>query len=79
MADATADISQADFLRFRDFFYRKTGIFFEESKRYFVDKRLQARMAATGYDQFRGYFTFLRFQASQEELQALIKDRKSVV
>ncbi len=67
-----AAISQADFLRFRDFFYRKTGIFFDESKRYFVDKRLIQRMAATGEAAFRGYFTLLRFQASQDELQALI-------
>lgn len=67
-------ITPADFLRFRDFFYRKTGIFFEENKRYFVDKRLAARMAATGHDSFSSYFTFMRFQASQQELQALINE-----
>ena len=37
-------ISDADFLKFREFFYRKTGIHFEESKRYFVDKRLIERI-----------------------------------
>jgi len=65
-------ISDADFERFRDFFYRKTGIYFEDSKRYFVDKRLLERMRATGHDSFRSYFTFMRFQASGEELQRLI-------
>ncbi len=65
-------ISQADFLRFRDFFYRKTGLYFEEGKRYFVDKRLLARMAANGHETFRSYFAFMRFQASQQELQQLI-------
>lgn len=69
---AVTGISQADFLRFRDFFYRKTGIYFEESKRYFVDKRLLQRINATGQATFRNYFTQLRFQASQAELQALI-------
>ena len=72
-ASSTVDaISYAEFERFRDFFYRKTGIRFEDSKRYFVDKRLIERIRKTGHDSFRSYFTFIRFQASGEELQALI-------
>lgn len=66
------ELTEAEFLRFRDFFYRKTGIHFEQSKRYFVDKRLLQRIAATGHRGFRDYFTFLRFQASGEELQEVI-------
>jgi chemotaxis protein methyltransferase CheR len=64
-------ISDEDFEKFREFFYRKTGIQFEATKRYFVDKRLIERVAATGHDSFRSYFTFVRFQASSEELQHL--------
>jgi chemotaxis protein methyltransferase CheR len=64
-------ISDEDFQKFREFFYRKTGILFEDSKRYFVDKRLVERIKATGHSNFRSYFTFMRFQASGEELQAL--------
>ena len=58
-------ISDADFLKFREFFYRKTGIHFEESKRYFVDKRLIERIEATGADSFRAYFIALRFEAER--------------
>jgi chemotaxis protein methyltransferase CheR len=65
-------ITEADFLKFRDYFYRKTGIHFEESKRYFVDKRLVERIAATGADDFRSYFVSLRFEASGAELQQLV-------
>ena len=65
-------ISDEDFQKFREFFYRKTGLLFEDSKRYFVDKRLLDRMEATGSESFRAYFTMLRFQASGEELQSLI-------
>ncbi|AFL72394.1 CheR family methyltransferase [Thiocystis violascens] len=68
----TGTISNEEFHKFREFFYRKTGILFEDSKRYFVDKRLLERIAVTGSESFRGYFTMLRFQASGEELQALI-------
>jgi len=64
-------ITDQDFLKFREFFYRKTGIQFDESKRYFVDKRLVERIAATDCVSFRSYFTMLRFQGSGEELQAL--------
>lgn len=66
------NISDEEFLKFRDFFYRKTGIYFEETKRYFVDKRLVERILATGNESFRSYFVMLRFEASGVELQALI-------
>jgi chemotaxis protein methyltransferase CheR len=64
-------ISDEDFLKFKEFFYRSTGISFESTKRYFVDKRLIERIERTATKDFRGYFTLLRFQASGEELQQL--------
>ena len=69
MEDLT--LSQDDFCRFQEFFYRKTGIQFEGSKRYFVDKRLIERIQATDSGNFRSYFMMLRFEASGEELQIL--------
>lgn len=65
-------ISEDDFQKFQEFFYRKTGIQFDNAKRYFVDKRLVERIEANGCDGFRSYFTMLRFQASGAELQALV-------
>ncbi|MES2259967.1 MAG: protein-glutamate O-methyltransferase CheR [Pseudomonadota bacterium] len=65
-------ISDDDFQKFREYFYRKTGIQFEDSKRYFVDKRLLERIEASGSADFRSYFTMMRFQASGQELQALV-------
>ncbi|WP_159674663.1 protein-glutamate O-methyltransferase CheR [Andreprevotia sp. IGB-42] len=53
-------LSDADFERFRDYFYRKTGIDFDLSRRYFVDRRLIERIAALGLDSFRDYFMQLR-------------------
>lgn len=64
-------ITDDDFEKFREYFYRKTGIQFEPSKRYFVDKRLAERIEATDSGSFRSYFTMMRFQASGEELQTL--------
>jgi chemotaxis protein methyltransferase CheR len=68
---ATKPISQEDFLKFREFFYRKTGIQFEDSKRYFVDKRLIERIEETDSGNFRNYFITLRFETTGEELQLL--------
>jgi chemotaxis protein methyltransferase CheR len=65
-------ITDSDFLKFRDFFYRKTGIHFDEAKRSFVDKRLVERIEATGSEDFRAYFIALRFEAKGEELQQLV-------
>jgi chemotaxis protein methyltransferase CheR len=64
-------ISADDFARFCEYFYRKTGISFDVSKRYFVDKRLLDRIHATDSGTFRYYFGLLRLQASGEELQQL--------
>lgn len=65
-------ISEEDFRKFREYFYRKTGIQFEASKRYFVDKRLVERIEATDSETFRSYFMMLRFEADGHELQELV-------
>jgi len=69
--DNTA-LSKEDFERFREFFYEKTGILFDESKRYFVDRRIIERMKATGYDNFKSYFIAIKYDITGKELQNLI-------
>jgi chemotaxis protein methyltransferase CheR len=68
----TPAISEADFQKFAEYFYRKTGIHFDTGKRYFVDKRLLERIEATGAGSFRTYFVALRFEADGAELQRLV-------
>lgn len=65
-------ISDSDFQKFAEFFYRKTGIHFDEGKRYFVDKRLIERIEATGAENFRAWFVALRFEADGAEMQHLV-------
>lgn len=62
-------LAAADFDRFREFFYHKTGIDFEPSRRYFVDRRLLDRMQQLSVDSFRDYFILLR---EGDELEHLI-------
>ena len=65
-------LSAEEFARFCSFFYRHTGILFGEPKRYFVERRVQERMRATGSEGFRDYFSLMRFEASGRELQLLV-------
>ena len=72
LAQVAPTITAEDFEKFREYFYRRTGIQFDVSKRYFVDKRLVDRIEATQSDSFRDYFIKLRFEADGTELQELI-------
>lgn len=49
-----------EFARLSDFLYRRTGMVFTETKRYYVQRRVTDRMAATGAASFASYFARLR-------------------
>ena len=51
---------------FCEFLYRRTGMSFTEGKRYFIDHRLEDRIAATGSSSFQAYFSLLRADADHE-------------
>lgn len=59
MADAPA-ISEEEFRRLCEFVYRRTGMVFTEAKRYYVERRVDDRMTATGSTSFASYFARLR-------------------
>jgi chemotaxis protein methyltransferase CheR len=65
-------VTPQEFAKFCEFFYRKTGIIFSESKRYFVERRILERMNATDSSSFRDYFTMLRFETGGQEMQHLV-------
>jgi len=60
-------LSPEDFSRFCEFLYRRTGMTFGESKRYYVVRRVAERMAATGDANFGDYFARLRSQRGELE------------
>ena len=65
-ASRAVRISAEEVQRFCDFLYRRTGMSFTEGKRYFIDRRLEDRIAATGSTSFQSYFSLLRADADQE-------------
>ena len=65
-ASYAVHISPEDVQRFCEFLYRRTGLSFTEGKRYFIDRRLEDRIAATGSSSFQAYFSLLRADADHE-------------
>ena len=61
-------LSPDDLERFVDFLYRRTGMLFGESKRYYIDRRVGERQIATGLRSFADYFAMLRTELGELEL-----------
>src|SRR5690242_12905711 len=60
-------LSTADLLRLCDFLYRRTGMLFGETKRYYIDRRAADRVAATGAVSFGSYFNLLLSDPNEAE------------
>jgi chemotaxis protein methyltransferase CheR len=61
-----AALTEDEFRRLCEFVYRRTGMVFTETKRYYVERRVVERMTATGVDSFESYFARLRADAHRE-------------
>lgn len=70
MADPVA-VTQEEFARLSDFLYRRTGMVFNEAKRYYVQRRVTDRMEATGAATFASYFARLRSDLNGEVEQLI--------
>jgi chemotaxis protein methyltransferase CheR len=66
-------ITEAEYQKFCEYFYRRTGISFGENKRYFVDKRLLDRIAKSSCKDFDDYFARLRRHDAHGEIECLTK------
>lgn len=65
-ATPAVHVSQDDVRRLCEFLYRRTGMLFADSKRYYIDRRLAERITATGSPSFQSYFAALRADAEHE-------------
>ena len=63
-------LSPEELERFCEYLYRRTGMTFGESKRYYVDRRVAERMRAVGASSFQAYFGRLR--SDDRELERAI-------
>jgi chemotaxis protein methyltransferase CheR len=59
-------VTPEDVRRLCEFLYRRTGMLFSDDKRYYIDRRLNERMAASGSSSFQSYFALLRSDFDRE-------------
>jgi chemotaxis protein methyltransferase CheR len=59
-------LTREEVQRLCEFLYRRTGMLFAENKRYYIDRRLVERMAATQSATLQAYFALLRSDADHE-------------
>ena len=64
-------MSLPDFVAMRDFIYARTGIFFAESKQYFLENRLARRLAEVNLKTYKNYLDLLQGPSGKEELKQL--------
>jgi chemotaxis protein methyltransferase CheR len=60
-------MSEAVFKLLREFIYQKTGIYFQDNKKYLLEGRLGKRLQVLGLPDFEKYFDFLRFNVGRNE------------
>jgi len=65
MAAPPPIISHNEFGDFQALFYERTGIVFGDAKRYFVDRRVEERIARSGAGSMEAYLRSLRLQPAQ--------------
>lgn len=59
-------VTEAEYRRLGDYLYRRTGMIFDQSRRYFVERRIAERMTATKSTSFASYFARLRGDIDRE-------------
>ena len=63
----TSFLNAEDLRRFCDFLYKRTGILYGESKRFYIERRLADRMQSIGANTFSAYMAVLRVGGSEIE------------
>lgn len=67
-------LSDKDFEMLRDFIYNICGIYFSNSKKYFLESRLKRRMEAVAAKSYQEYYASLKTGSSATELKRLLDE-----
>lgn len=70
----TQQMNPQDFLAMRDFIYARCGIWFSESKQYFLENRLNRRIEELNLKSYRSYLDLLQGGQGREEMKLLFNE-----
>jgi chemotaxis protein methyltransferase CheR len=62
----------------RDFIYQKTGIYFQDNKKYLLEGRLGKRLQVLGVDDFEDYFQSLRYGTQSNDEMKFLYDAVTI-
>ncbi len=65
------ELDDATFIEFRNFVYEKSGIYFNESKKYLFESRIEKRVQALKLKSFKEYLEYIKLPNNIEELHQL--------
>jgi chemotaxis protein methyltransferase CheR len=71
MSTSPPHITEDEYRKLAEFLYRRTGMVFTETKRYYVERRILDRIDATSSQSFAAYFGYLRSEI-RDEVEHLI-------
>ena len=74
IGDHHLDLPDDVFRLLRDAIYRRTGLWFAESSKYLLQKRLSPRAREMNFDSFQKYFYFLQYDTRSDSEFDLIYD-----
>lgn len=62
------------FAKFVEMVYRRTGLHFENNKKYLVQKRIEKRMSDLSIEDFKEYYQSIKFSLDQTEFNTLVDE-----
>nr|WP_320133740.1 protein-glutamate O-methyltransferase CheR [uncultured Holophaga sp.] len=70
----TQQMSPQEFLLMRDFVYARCGIWFSESKQYFLENRLNRRIGELNLKSYKAYLDILQGPQGRDEMRMLFNE-----
>lgn len=67
-------MSDITFREMREFIYTKTGIYFQDNKKYLLESRISKRLQVLRMDKFEAYHDFLKFGIGREDEKKFLFD-----
>lgn len=66
------NITLEDFYSIRDFIYEKSGMYFADTKRDFIEVRVKKRVSDNNFESFKDYYYFLKYNTNDREFKMLM-------
>ncbi|WP_270566392.1 CheR family methyltransferase [Clostridium beijerinckii] len=67
-------LSENLYEKFTELVYKKTGLYYDANKKYFVEKRIENRTIELGLSDYKEYYNLIKFSVDETEFYKFIND-----